>query len=173
MSIADRMTDLDTFLVHSIAMEEEAAERHDELADALEVHNRPDVCAIFRKLAHYSRLHAQEIRQEAAGRTLPRIAPWDFVWGSAEGPETGSPDDVHYLMNAAQALQLALGNEQRACDFYAQIARDSKIPEVAALAAEFAAEEQEHIDLLQEWIDRTPSSADEEIFDTDPANMPE
>ena len=80
MSVTDKITDLDTFLVYSIALEEEAAERHDELADTLDVHNNPEVAATFRKLAEYSRLHAQEIRDHAKGRQLPVIAPWDFGW---------------------------------------------------------------------------------------------
>ena len=75
MSLAKRMTDLDTFLAYSVALEEEAAERHDELADMMDVHNNPDVAETFRKLAHYSRLHAQEIRDHSRGANLPVIAP--------------------------------------------------------------------------------------------------
>ena len=50
----------------------------DELADMMGVHNNPEVAATFRKLAHYSRLHAQETRDHAKGRKLPVIVPWDF-----------------------------------------------------------------------------------------------
>jgi rubrerythrin len=173
MSVIKKIVDLDTFLVYSIVLEEEAAERHDELADMLDVHNNSEVAVTFRQLAEYSRMHAQEIRDHAKDRILPDIAPWDFGWDEAEGPETGDIGDVHYLMNTAQALRLAIGNEQRAHDFYAQISRESDMPEVAALAATFAAEEQEHLDLLREWMDRTPASVDEQRFDPDPAHMPE
>ena len=55
MSIVEKITSLDTFLAYSIALEEEAADRHDELADMLDVHNNPGVAATFRTLAHYSR----------------------------------------------------------------------------------------------------------------------
>jgi len=167
MSLSDKITDLDTFLVYSITLEEEAAERHDELADVMGVHNNPEVAATFRKLAHYSRLHAQEIRDHAKGRDLPVIAPWDFGWEDMEGPETGDLSSVNYLMNNAQALQLAMGNEQRAFDFYDQISRESQVPEITAMAAEFAVEEKEHLGLLQEWIDKTETSVDEERFDFD------
>jgi hypothetical protein len=77
MSLALKMTGLPVFLAYSVVMEEEAADRHDELADVMDVHNNPDVAATFRKLAHYSRLHAQEIRDESKGLELPKIAPWD------------------------------------------------------------------------------------------------
>ncbi len=106
-------------------------------------------------------------------RTLPVIAPWDFGWETGEGPETGDIGDVTYLMNTAHALQLAMGNEQRAHDFYDQISRESRDVEVAALAAEFAAEEKEHLDLLQAWMNKTDASVDEQFYDPDPPHMPE
>ena len=156
-----------------MALEEEAAERHDELADMMEVHNNPDVAETFRKLAHYSRLHAQEIRDRSKGRNLPVIAPWDFGWESMEGPETTELGDVNYLMNSAHALQIAMGNEQRAHDFYFEISQESQDPEIGAIAGEFAEEEKEHLELLQKWLDRTPESVDEQLFDPDPPHMPE
>lgn len=173
MSIADKMINLDTFLAYSIALEEEAADRHDELADMLDVHHNPGVAATFRKLAHYSRLHAQEIREHAEGRELPVIAPWDFGWEDMEGPETGDIAAVNYLMNTAQALAIAMGNEQRAHDFYHDISQASPAADVRKMAADFAEEESEHLDLLRMWIDRTDESADEQAYDPDPPNMPE
>jgi rubrerythrin len=173
MSIADKMTDLDTFLAYSIALEEEAADRHDELADMLDVHHNPGVAATFRKLAHYSRLHAQEIREHAEGRQLPVIAPWDFGWEDMEGPETGDIAAVNYLMNTVQALAIAMGNEQRAHDFYHDISQASPAADVRKMAAGFAEEESEHLDLLRMWIDRTDESADEPVYDPDPPHMPE
>jgi rubrerythrin len=173
MSIAERMTGLDIFLAYSVALEEEAADRHEELADMMEVHNNPDVAATFRKLAHYSRLHAAEIREHAAGQELPVIAPWDFGWEDMEGPETAEIGAANYLMNVAQALLVAKGNEQRAHDFYRGISRESPSAEVRALAGEFADEEQEHLQLLEQWLARVPDEADEQIFDPDPPHMPE
>jgi rubrerythrin len=173
VSIVDRITDLDTFLAYSVALEEEAADRHDELADMLDVHNNPGVAATFRKLAYYSRLHAREIREHAAGRSLPVIAPWDFGWEDMEGPETADIGAVNYLMNTARALQIAMGNEQRAHDFYQRISREASAADVREMAAGFAEEESGHLELLRRWIDRTDESADEEAFDPDPPNMPE
>jgi len=167
------MTDLDTFLAYSVALEEEAAERHDELADMMEVHNNPDVAETFRKLARYSRLHAQEIRDRSRGSDLPRIAPWDFGWESMEGPETADIGEVNYLMNTARALNIAMGNEQRAHDFYFAISEESPDPEVRAVAAEFADEEREHLGLLEKWLAKLPDAGDETPFDPDPPHMPE
>jgi len=173
MSLAEKITDLDTFLAYSVTLEEEAAERHDELADMMEVHHNSEVAETFRKLAHYSRLHAQEIRDHSKGHSLPVIAPWEFGWENMEGPETADIGDVNYLMNTAQALKIATGNEQRAHDFYFSISQESPDSQVRALAAEFAEEEKEHLELLEKWKANCTDSADEAIFDPDPAHMPE
>jgi rubrerythrin len=173
MKLAERMTDLDTFLAYSVALEEEAAGRHDELADMMEVHNNPEVAETFRKLAHYSRLHAQEIRDRSRGSDLPRIAPWDFGWETMEGPETADFGEVDYLMGTVRALKIAMGNEQRAHDFYFAISEESPDPEVRAVAAEFADEEKEHLGLLEKWLAKLPDTDDEPVFDPDPPHMPE
>jgi len=173
MKLSERMTDMDTFLAYSVALEEEAAERHDELADMMGVHNNPEVANTFRKLAHYSRLHAREIRDRSRGSELPRIAPWDFGWETMEGPETSDIDDVNYLMTTAQALRVAMGNERRAHDFYFAISRESPDSDVRALAAEFADEEKEHLMLLQKWLKKVPDEGDDTPFDFDPPHMPE
>ena len=173
MKLSAQMTDLDTFLAYSVALEEEAAERHDELADMMEVHNNPEVAETFRKLAHYSRLHAQEIRDRSQGADLPKIAPWDFGWETMEGPETADIGDMNYLMNTAQALRVAKGNEQRAHDFYRAISGESPDAEVRALAAEFADEEQEHLALLEKWLAKVPEANEATVFDPDPPHTPE
>jgi rubrerythrin len=173
MKLSDRIRDLDTFFAYCIALEEEAAERHDELADVLEVHNNPEVAATFRKLAHYSRLHAGEISELAQGRMLPQIAPWDFGWESMEGPETADAAAVDYLMNTVQALEIAMANERRAHDFYAELGRHGHDAEIRRLAAEFAAEEQEHLELLKEWLVDIGEEGRERRSDPDPPHMPE
>ncbi|MDJ0957250.1 MAG: ferritin family protein [Arenicellales bacterium] len=173
MSLSEKICDMDTFLAYSIALEEEAAERHDELADMMEVHNNPEVAKTFRKLAHFSRLHAQEVRDRATGCNLPAIAPWDFGWEDMEGPETGDIGEVNYLMHTAQALRIAMGNEKRAHDFYDAIGRDSPDASVRSLAAEFAEEEREHLKLLEKWLEECPNQDEEMDYDPDPPHTPE
>lgn len=173
MSLAEKMTDVATFLAYSVTLEEESADRHDELADMMDVHHNPEVAETFRKLAGYSRLHASEIREHSSGHVLPAIAPWDFEWEDMEGPETADVADANYLMSIADALKIAMDNERRAHDFYQEISKNSPDAGVRALAAEFAEEELEHLELLQEWQARITDSADEFAFDPDPAHMPE
>ena len=173
MKLSEQMTDLDTFLAYSVALEEEAAERHDELADMMEVHNNPEVAETFRKLAHYSRLHAQEIRDHSQGSDLPKIAPWDFGWETMEGPETADIAATNYLMDTVQALKIAMANERRAHEFHFAISEEAPDTEVRALAGEFADEEQEHLGLLQKWLAKLPETDEAARFDPDPPHMPE
>jgi rubrerythrin len=173
MSLAEKMTNLATFLAYSVALEEESAERHDELADMMDVHHNAEVSETFRKLAGYSRLHAAEIREHSVGRELPVIAPWEFGWDEMEGPETADIADTNYLMSVSDALKIAMGNERRAHDFYQDISKHSPDAGVRGLAAEFAAEEGEHLELLQEWQKKIADSGDEFVFDPDPPHTPE
>lgn len=173
MNVASRIPDLDTFFAYSIALEEEAAERHDELADMLEVHNNDEVAAIFRQLAHYSRLHAAEVRALADNRALPRIAPWDFGWDDLEGPETADIDRVDYLISPRRALEVALANERSARSFYAGLGQWGLDEDIRRTAQSFAEEEAEHVELLEQWLARTEQEDVLAHYDPDPPHMPE
>jgi rubrerythrin len=76
-------------------------------------------------------------------------------------------------MTTGHALKIAMGNEQRAHDFYFEISKDSPDPDVRAIAAEFADEEKEHLELLEKWLEDHPGSEDEAPYDPDPPHMPE
>lgn len=161
------------FLAHALELEVESRERYRELAECMEVHHNPEVAELFRRLAGYSDLHAREVEQRAAGMELPDIAPWGFKWSCPESPEAPCMDDVNYLMNRRQALELAQHNEVRGRDFYAAVAASAGSEDVAALAREMAAEEQEHVDLLARWIGSIPAAERDPPEDLDPPNLPE
>lgn len=157
------------FLAHAIALEEESANRFDELADALEVHHNADVVELFRKMAHFSRLHLADAQERAKGLDLPHYAPWDFQWPDAESPETVGPDETHYKMTPHHALIAALASEKSGHAFYAGLAHDGTVDgEVKRLAQEFADEEAEHIDLLEEWLKKYPAPPKNWDEDMDP-----
>ena len=160
------------FLAHAIELEAESHERYRELSDCMEVHHNPEVAELFGRLAHYSDLHAQEVQRRAAGIELPAIAPWGFKWNCPESPEAPCMDDANYLMNKLQALELALHNEVRGRDFYALVAERAPVPEVRAIAKEMAEEEQEHVDLLTQWIARVAAGVEDTPEDLDPPNIP-
>ncbi len=168
-----KIDSLPLFLAHALVVEEEAVENYEELAHVLKAHHNDAVAALFGQMAEFGRKHADEVRQLAEQFSLPKLAPWAYHWPDGLSPEAGGAADAHYLMNTAHALQLAMENERRARDFYASVAEHSPDAEVRRLAAEFAAEEAEHLQLLRDWLARCPDDPEHWPDDPDEAHMPE
>jgi rubrerythrin len=145
---------LPEFLAHSIALEQEAAERYLELADMMEAHNNVDTAVVFRDMARFSKLHCEEILARVGTTPLPKLKAWQYRWTTP--PEVGGDDGIHYLMTPYHALKYARDNEVRGMEFYRSTAAKSDDAEVRRLGAEFAAEESEHVEALSQWIAKTP-----------------
>jgi len=167
------ISSISEFLAHALEMEVESAERYRELADTMEVHNNPEVAALFRRLAVEGDAHVEQVTRRIATTDLPNIAPWAFKWTSPDGPESLAMDEVSYLMNRRQALELALHNEVRGLKFYTQVAHRSQDTEVRQLAAEMASEEDGHVAILTSWLSKQVNDQSETLADLDPPNMPE
>jgi rubrerythrin len=168
---AQPIVTLAEFLAHALELELESAERYRELADSMEVHNNPEVAGLFRTLAHYGDAHAAEVRERASYHELPVLSPWEFKWSCPEAPESPCMEDAHYLMNKCQALELALHNEIRGRDFYAQTAATSPDEAVRRAAAEMATEEANHVALLLEWFGKEACGVRQAPQDLDPPNV--
>ena len=168
-----RIDSLAEFLAHALELEVESAERYRELGESMEAHNNPAVAELFYELAGYGDDHAREVQQRAGRQELPEIAPWDFKWNCPEAPESPCHDEVNYLMDTCQALELALHNEIRGRDFYAEVARTATDLQIRGVAAEMAAEEDTHVKMLEEWISREACDRVDPMSDLDPPNTPE
>lgn len=149
-------TEVATFLAHALAMENEAADRYDELADTMEIHNNPAVAELFRQMAAFSRRHAESVAERAARHDLPALKSWQYRWNTFEPPEVGAIEGTHYRMTPHHALSFALDNERRGRDFYAARAKDGANGELRRLAAEMAEEEAAHVAELERWLERVP-----------------
>ena len=145
---------LPEFLAHAIALEHEAAERYLELADMMESYRNDEVAATFRDMVRYSRMHHDSIVERARGLTLPTLRSWQYRW--RQPPEVGGEEAFDPALNAYDALRYARENEFRAQSFYAQVAADAEDAEVRRLAQDFAVEETEHVQALDDWLARTP-----------------
>lgn len=145
---------LPEFLAHAIALEREAAERYLELADMMEAHRNDEVSALFRDMVAYSRMHHDSIVERAQGVALPALSAHEYRWRLP--PEAGGDEAFDFRIDAYSALQYARENEERALDYYSEIGTHATDAEVRRLATEFAAEETEHVDALDDWIARTP-----------------
>lgn len=162
---------VEEFLVHAMELEDASSEQYEELADAMQVHNNLEVAELFNKLANYSRLHAEEVRQRAANLELPQITPWDFKWKCPSAPESFCREDAHYLMTTSQALEISLFNEIRGRDFYQSVVDNTPSESVRKLAREMVEEESWHVEMLREWQANLQETLP--LDDFDPPNIPE
>lgn len=144
---------LPEFLAHAIALEREAAERYLELADMMEAHRNDAVSQLFRDMVRYSTMHHDSIVERSGTVALPTIGAWQYRWRVP--PEAGGEEAFDPLLNAYDALRYARENEQRALAYYAEVGQGASDPEVRRLAAEFAAEETEHVEAIDDWLART------------------
>lgn len=149
--------DVATFLVHAIRLEEDAGRRFDELADSCETYGNPEVVALFRRMAHFSRLHLQDAKARAGFHDLPQLDAW--AWGDSESPETASIMGAEPYVSVLRALEIALDSERRGQAFYVAALDGCADPEIKAMARDFAAEEAEHVAELETWLERHRAAA--------------
>lgn len=156
------------FLARAWAMELEAAERYATFADAMEAHNNREVAELFRKLARIEQLHADQLLEEDLSRHRPALPAAGIRWKGGEGPETAAPGELHYRMQPYHALQIALECEKRANRFFADFASSTTDAKVRKAAREMAAEEAEHVSLIEDWLKRVPPPDADWMHDPDP-----
>ena len=156
------------FLARAWSMEVEAAERYATFADAMDEHNNHEVAELFRKLARIEQLHADQLLEKSLAGVPPRVPPGGMRWDEGEGPETAAHGDLHYRMQPYHALQIALACEKRANKFFAAYASRTSDLELRKAAREMAAEEAEHVSLIEDWLERTPPPEKDWERDPDP-----
>lgn len=144
--------DIETFLVHAITLERDAARRYEDLAQVMRTAGNDEVRKLFERMAHFSRLHLNEAMERGGFRDLPTLAPADFRWPGGESPEAASWHGIDGLIDVPAALEIALEGERAGTAFYEGVAETARDPEVVRMAREFASEEAGHVCELQRWI---------------------
>ncbi|TAK84423.1 MAG: rubrerythrin [Betaproteobacteria bacterium] len=139
--------------VHAIAIEREAAERYREFAERMADQGNEELARVFGKLAAFESDHLKALRRRTSGVALPPLAA-DYSWLDAGTPQTAAHDLIFRLLTPRQALAIALQAEKRARAFFSHVQRDSGDPALRALAKEMAAEETEHMQLLERTLER-------------------
>ena len=155
-------------MAQALAMEREAVQRYDALADVMEVHHNREVEALFRKMAQIEAKHAAQIAAEMGWTDASDEPPSGRSPFAADGPESIPEDAVHYLMWPWHALQLALSAEQRAEAFFAGLAVTAPSAAVRQAARRLRDEEREHVALIRAWIEKTPQPGSDWAEDPDP-----
>ncbi|MBB5046561.1 rubrerythrin [Rhodopseudomonas rhenobacensis] len=146
------MDTVEEFLAHSIKLEQEAALRFGQLADAMESCGNREVSKLFRQLSDYSRMHQADAQARAGFRNIPQIKLDEFEWPGLESPETAAIWGTDPFISRDLGLEIALEAETSAFDWYKNVLDTTTNPEIKALAKEFVAEEAGHVAELHRWI---------------------
>ena len=171
MNAAEKPGNRETLLAHAYAIENEAAERYQDLADQMYACNNTEVGDLFAKLAEIEAKHAAELSLEHGAARTPMAAA-DYAWGNLESPEAIPFGEMHYLIQPHQALTLALAAEERALAFYKDVVNQAPTDDLRNLAQEFVLEEAEHVALVREWLQRYPEPEHDWDTDDDPPVQP-
>jgi rubrerythrin len=153
------MQSVEEFLAHTVQLEQEAALRFGQLADAMTTAGNKEVARLFRRLADYSLLHLGDARARAGFRQLPEMRSGDFRWPDIESPEAAAIWAADPFIGIEQALQVALDAETAGLEFYASVLTATHDPEIKVLAREFVEEEAEHVAELKRWMQLHKSGA--------------
>jgi len=143
---------LEELLLHALVMEREAVKRYMQLADMMEQVGNSDVATIFAQLSKNEAKHAARIEEQIGDCVLPILTPSEYRWRGTESPENADTSCLFHLMKPRQAISLALQCERDAHEFFADVVTDSTDERVREIAAEFAAEEKQHVTWVEKWL---------------------
>ncbi len=146
------METVETFLAHAIQLEREAADRFNQLAEAMESGGNKEVGRLFRQLAHYSQLHLADAHERSGFREIPELKPGEFEWPDAESPESAAIWAADPLIGPDEALETALAAEMAGLGYYSDVLARTADPEIIAFAKQFVDEESGHVAELKRWI---------------------
>ena len=147
----DKNPSLAALIGVALAIEREAAQRYDALAESMALHRNGPVAALFRRLAVDERQHETAIQKWTAARGVTPEVPYNFSWVSRIGMPAASLADAGgpFLMTPRRALALAVLKEERAFAYYTAIAADAADADVRQQAEAFAKEELDHVAMLR------------------------
>jgi rubrerythrin len=143
---------------HAIAIEREAAARYSEFAQRMADLGNETAAEVFATLARLEAEHLDELVRRTTGMALPELAAHEYAWLDAGAPETAARELVFRLLTPRQALEIALQGEKRAAAFFESVVLSAGDPMLCALAIEMAADEADHIVMIEKLLERTPSA---------------
>jgi len=146
------MESVEIFLAHTIRLEQEAARRFEQLADAMHTGGNREVSNLFKQLASFSRMHLAEATARSGYREVPELGEADFEWPDIESPETAAIWAADPFIGREQALQVALDAESAGLAYYQSVLESTSDPEIRHFAEEYDAEEAQHVAELKRWL---------------------
>ncbi|WP_316184733.1 MULTISPECIES: ferritin family protein [unclassified Bradyrhizobium] len=148
---AGNLHSIDELFALANAMEQEAADRYDELSGEMQRQGRLDLAAVFARLAAAEREHVDSVAQWSQART-GRAPDASLVrWQPPETFEPGVAREIQdsRLMTPYRALSMAVRNEERAFAFWSYLAAFADDPEVKRASEAMAREELGHVATLR------------------------
>ena len=142
---------------HAIAIEREAAARYSEFAERMDDLGNEAAAQVFATLARLEAEHLIELLKRTEGMDLPGLAAHEYAWLDSGAPETAARELVFRLMTPRHALEIALAGEKRAAAFFESVVMTADDPMLSALAAELAADETDHIVMIEKLLEKTPA----------------
>lgn len=141
---------------HAIAIEREAAERYGELAQRMEDAGNSAIADVFALLARHETEHLLALERRSAGVALPELQTNDYRWLESGAPSSAARELVFRLITPRDALTIALNAEFRAQAFFERVMLTAEDPALRALAREMAADEAEHVVMIERLLAQTP-----------------
>jgi len=147
----------------AILVEEEAQERYLEFVDQMRQHHTPEAADFFASMAQNEQKHGEELhaRRHALFGDAPRRVTRGMLW-DVEAPDYDQP---RAFMSARQAMQVALGSETKAYEFFVQALPHVADPEVKRLFQELRDEELIHQSLVREAMRNLPEADEPDASD--------
>jgi rubrerythrin len=166
MPIDFRTLSLQDALDLAIAIEEEAQDRYEGFVRQVGGGRYAgDAADMFRTMAGYEARHRDELARRR--RDLFGDAPRQVTAESlddVEAPDRGKP---RVFMSGRQAMEVALSSEQKAWEFFDEALRAVGDPSVRKLFEELRGEEEHHIRLVKQRLERLPPGPDLEDDEAD------
>lgn len=142
---------LDELFALAHAMEQEAADKYDSLAEDMRGQGKDDLAVVFTHLAAAEREHVDSVTQWSQSRRGKRPDPAMVRWEAPEALAADAAAEVKTsrLMTPYRALAIAVRNEERAFAFWSYLAAYSHDPEVKKASEAMAKEELGHVATLR------------------------
>lgn len=142
---------LDEFFALAHAMEREAANRYDGLADDMRRQGKDDLAAVFAQLASAEREHVDSVARWSQSRSGKDPDPALVRWEAPGTLDADAATEVKgsRLITPYRALAMAVHNEERAFAFWSYLAAYSDDPEVKKASEAMAKEELGHVAVLR------------------------
>ena len=148
---AGALQSLDELFAVAHAMEQEAANRYDGLAEDMRRQSKHDLAEVFNQLAAAEREHVDSVTRWSRSRRGKDPDPALVRW---EAPETFDAEAATEVkasrsMTPYRAFAMAVRNEERAFAFWSYLAAYSDDPEIKRASEAMAKEELGHVATLR------------------------